>query len=373
MPCRGRRRPRCRSTSRRTGASRCTARRTAGRRRRRSSTARGQRRQPGGRDDAAERQLVHAERGARPRRARCSARRPGRARACSVPSSPGPPWQQLRTASISSAPALAEPASSTNPPPGRGQQVEAARLGGARPSRKSSASRPAVDGWTSRRTSTSRWRSTSRPASARARAACRPVRMLMSCSGEGPPKRTAGRVMAGSIRVGRSGEVRGSGRAGRSRRARRRRRRGSARTHVDRLLPRVDQRRTGPPGPRRRPAGPRGWCGRRSRRRSRPRRPRRGERARSRSSWRWPELDHARRHHDAARRPADAASSSVAARAAAPAGLALKVSSMTVTPLARSRPAGGARAGSGRQAAATTSSGTSSASATPTATATLAG
>ena len=36
---------------------------------------------------------------------------------------------------------------------------------------------------------------TSFPASANARTACNPVRMEMSCSGEGLPKQTAGRVM----------------------------------------------------------------------------------------------------------------------------------------------------------------------------------
>src|SRR4051812_46114842 len=45
--------------------------------------------------------------------------------------------------------------------------------------------------------------STGTPAAVRARAACSPVRMLTSCSGEGPPKMTAGWLMArssGSLR-----------------------------------------------------------------------------------------------------------------------------------------------------------------------------
>src|SRR5690348_16993337 len=45
--------------------------------------------------------------------------------------------------------------------------------------------------------------STGTPAAVRARAACSPVRMLTSCSGEGPPKMTAGWLLArssGSLR-----------------------------------------------------------------------------------------------------------------------------------------------------------------------------
>src|SRR5437763_9214546 len=49
---------------------------------------------------------------------------------------------------------------------------------------------------------------TSRPAPARAWAAWSPVRMLTSCSGDGPPKMTAGWLMLRSPRaMVRSGEV----------------------------------------------------------------------------------------------------------------------------------------------------------------------
>src|SRR3954447_12500401 len=44
--------------------------------------------------------------------------------------------------------------------------------------------------------------STSVPASVRARVASRPRMMLMSCSGEGPPKRTAGRGGTGRLLTG---------------------------------------------------------------------------------------------------------------------------------------------------------------------------
>ena len=93
---------------------------------RRRAATRGNAASPAAAMTAAEGELVHAERRARRPSGRCSGARPGRARACSVPSSPGPPWQQTTATSTLEAVGLAEP-----PAVGRRSRPRARAPGGA--------------------------------------------------------------------------------------------------------------------------------------------------------------------------------------------------------------------------------------------------
>ncbi len=119
---------------------------------------------------------------------------PARSRAAwRVPSSPGPPWQHTRAASMSKVRVRpSRPPGSAKPPSGAARSwMRVAPLGTPR-------GRPRPPGRGRPRTSPRSWTRTGpgrclaiRPAAARPRAACRPVSTLTSCSGEGPPKMTA--------------------------------------------------------------------------------------------------------------------------------------------------------------------------------------
>ena len=102
-----------------------------------TSSARGSDGRPAAATTAAERELVHAQRGRRDGAGRCSGRRPDRGR-LQVPSSPGPPWQQFTTAPVSSSVAAARAAPRRTRPRAPSRSSQALRSPtGRTPSRKS--------------------------------------------------------------------------------------------------------------------------------------------------------------------------------------------------------------------------------------------
>ena len=238
-----------------------------------------QRRQAGGRDDRAEGQLVHAEGGARLRRAgvadageverplqRCRPH-PGRRGSSSPPRRSR--WSRACAGRSVTKPPPVAATSRTGVAPGRvGHAVERARL------------EPGVDAEPVARL---------RPVEGGDRA----PRLAQRLGGLEPGEDAhvvLGRRAAEDHRRSRHGmarRLRGSGRGGRSRRARRRRGRGPARAPTPPPAPASPPRAPTPSGPPRPPAGPCGWCDRRRRGRSRAWPPARANAAFS-SCWRGP-------------------------------------------------------------------------------------